>query len=411
MDFLKLLVYNYLDYSRTNGGKKMKNIKRLLSVMLIFVLAFSFAGCHKKGETAVTIGEWKFTSAYYMCAFLQANDQAKAIVQQGLTEEESANADFDYTTKKVEKKEYQTWVRDTAIETIKKIAALKTLCKQNDIVVEQETKDSYAEMINSVWEDANNGYYYASYFGDQLDYGVSLAQKYEENGVSKTTYCDFVADKALSDLYFDHIYGAKGEKAIPQADIDKEFYDNYVIADVLDATFSENATDKEKKDLKEKLDGYAAKIKSGKTTFEKVYNEYNKIEAKDKVAHDHDGDGVADHDAKDHEPNSTPKDELAQLLGSEKSASPNDNYKTVKEMKIGEVKVVENGETGYILLVKKDIKKDKYYVTQNDVVIRHALKDEEFSKTIEDFVKTLKVDVNDFAVDQFEVDEIKKPTE
>lgn len=389
----------------------MKNIKRLLSVMLILVLAFSFAGCHQKDETAVTIGEWKFTSAYYMCAFLQANDQAQAIVQQSLTEEESANADFDYTSKKVEDKEYETWVKDTAIETIKNIAALKTLCKENDVVLEQATKDSYAEMVNSVWEDATNGYYYASYFGDQVDYGLSLADKYEENGVSKSTYCDFIADKSLSDLYFDHIYGAEGEKAIPQADINKEFYDNYVIADILDATFSEGATDKEKKELKEKLDGYAAKIKAGKTTFEKVYNEYNKVEDTKKVEHDHDGDGVADHDAKDHEPNSTPKDELAQLLGSEESASPNDHYKTVKEMKVGQVKVIENGETGYMLVVKKDIKKDEYYVTQNDTVVRHALKDEEFAKIIEDFVKKLTVDINDFAVDQFEVDGIKKSEE
>ncbi len=385
----------------------MKNIKRLLSVMLILILAFSFAGCHKKGEIAVTIGEWKFTSAYYMCAFLQANDQAKAIVQQSLSQEEANSEDIDYTSKKVENKEYQTWVKDTAIETLKEIAALKTLCKENDISVDQATKDSYNQMIESVWTDANNGYYYASYFGDQLEYGSSFATKYEENGVSKATYCEFVVDKSLSELYFNHLYGAEGEKAVTKADLEKEFYDNYLLADVLDASFEENATDKDKDALKAKLDRYAVDLKTGKSTFEKVYNEYNKIEETKKVEHDHDGDGVADHEASEHVENSTPKDTLAQVIGSDKSQNPSANYETVKKMKVGQVKVVENGETGYTLLLKKDIKKDGYYITQYDSAIRHTLKDEEFGKIIEDFAKTLKPEIDDFAVDQFKVKNIK----
>ncbi len=384
----------------------MKKVKRLLSVMLIFVLVFSFAGCHKKGEIAVTVGEWKFTSAYYMCAFIQANDQAKAIVQQSLSEEEAASEDIDYTSKKVEDKEYQTWVKDTAVETLKEIAALKTLCKKNDISIDQATKDGYDEMLDSVWNDTNNGYYYASYFGDQLDYGSSFAMKYEENGVSQATYCEFILDKSLSELYFNYLYGEEGEKAVAETDIEKEFYDNYVLADVLDATFEENATDKDKAALKAKLDRYAADLKAGKTTFEEVYNEYNKIEAQETVEHDHDGDGVADHDASEHEENSTPKDSLAQVLGSETSDNPSENYETVKNMKIGQVKVIENGETGYTLLLKKNIKKDEYYITQYDLSIRHALKDEEFAKIIDDFAKTLKPEIDDSATDQFKAKDI-----
>lgn len=54
----------------------MKNIKRIIAAVLVSVMALGFTACHKKDETAVTVGKVNFTSAYYMCALINADSEA-----------------------------------------------------------------------------------------------------------------------------------------------------------------------------------------------------------------------------------------------------------------------------------------------------------------------------------------------
>ena len=110
----------------------MKNVKRILALVLVMLVAFAATGCHKKGEIAFTIGDIEFTSAYYMCALMNADSQAKTIVSESLTEEEQSE-EIDYYSHKVEDKDYVEWVEETAMETLKKIAAYKTFCKENEL--------------------------------------------------------------------------------------------------------------------------------------------------------------------------------------------------------------------------------------------------------------------------------------
>ena len=102
----------------------MKNTKRLVAVLLAIVMLLSFAGCHKKNEIAVTIGEIEFTSAYYMCALVSADAEARNLVYEALSDEEkNSTAEIDYYSKKVEDKDYIKWVEDSAMDTLKEIAA------------------------------------------------------------------------------------------------------------------------------------------------------------------------------------------------------------------------------------------------------------------------------------------------
>ena len=387
----------------------MKNLKRILSIVLILVLALSFAGCHKKGEIAVEVGEWKFTSAYYMCAFIQAEREAQAMVYESLSDKEKQDADLDYTKKKVEGKKYDEWVKDTAIDYIKGIAFLKTLCKENKLDVDnKELRDTYNQMIPSIWEDTSYGYYYAEmYFGDTIPQGTSLQMNYEPNGVSQATYIDYAVDKSLSETYFNHLYSEGGEKEISKEDIEKEFYGNYELANVLDVTI-ENATDKDKlAELKAKVEKYKADIESGKMTFAEVKADYEKPATEDKKEesdeHNHEEEDKNTEEENKTEEAAKPKDENAQVIASE-----DENYKTIKAMKVGEVKIVET-ETALTLIVKQDLKADEYYIKQYDSTVRHTLKDEEFSKFIEDSLKKEKADVNNYAVKQFKVKKIEIP--
>ncbi len=355
----------------------MKIFKNILASALICVMALSVVGCHKKNEIAVTVDGFEFTSAYYMCALMNANMEAQNKVQETLTEEERQQ-EVDYYSKKIDDKEYTKWVEDRAIEMIKEIAAYKSLCKKADLKLDDETV-STAE-------------YYASYYWSSYGY----QQYFEPNGVGQNTYTKFMTDSYYSNLYFEHLYGKDGEKEIPAKDIKEKLYDNFIIADVLEVTFSEE-TDAQKKDIKNKFKTYADDLKSGKRTFEEIYKEYNNITDKDQEE-------TETEEAK-------PKDEYASVLGAEGTGYENENYKTIRKMKTGEVKLIEiAGDAGYIVAVKQDIKADKYYLENLDITIRHLIKDEEYKKDIAKIAKDLKADINNYAVKQFKVKKIVEPS-
>ena len=98
----------------------MKNLKRVLAMLLVAVLLFSFAGCHKKDEIAVTVGDVKFTSAYYMCALMSADGEAKTKVDEKLAEKEDSDStsteEVDYYSQKIDGKKYEEWVEERATE-------------------------------------------------------------------------------------------------------------------------------------------------------------------------------------------------------------------------------------------------------------------------------------------------------
>ena len=367
----------------------MMNIKRIFAALLCLAISLSFAGCHKKDEIAVSAGDVKFTSAYYMAAFIDADSEAKSKVYEELSEEEQKAESIDYYSKKIDGKKYETWVKDTALATLKKIAAYKLLCAENKIELDDEKKSeakTYAD------------YYWSSY-------GYSMY--YEPNGVSQATYTNYMTDSYYSSLYFDHLYAKDGEKEIAAKDVKSEIYKQFIIADVLNASYESEATDSDKAALKKQLKGYVEDLKNGKKTFEEVYNEYNKVEETDKKTEDeHDHEEETDNKEETKEP----KDALAQVLGGEDTVYANDHYKTVKKMKTGEVKLIElEDKTGFVLVVKQDIKADDYYLDSLDSTARHIIADEEFEKAIEEYEKTFELKVNDYAVNQFKVKKIIEP--
>ena len=246
----------------------MKNIKRILAVVLMLIIALSVTGCHKKGEIAVTVGDIQFTSAYYMCALMNADSEAKAIIDEKLAEEKkesdstsSASPEtteaVDYYSHKVEDKEYVKWVEDTALNTLKKIAAYKTLCKENKLELDEET--------------AANADYYAEYYWSSYGY----AMYFEPNGVGQATYTQYTKDAYYSNLYFEFLYGKDGEKAVPAEDVKTKIYEKFVIADLLEGSYTEEMTAEQKTELKEKFQTYTDLLNKGEKTFDEVYVNYN----------------------------------------------------------------------------------------------------------------------------------------
>lgn len=360
----------------------MKNIKRIFSAAAALLMALSFTACHKKDEIAVTVGDIEFTSAYYMCALINADAEAKSKVEEAVTEADADadTSDIDYYSEKIDGKSFVEWVEDTALDYLKEIAAYKTLCAENELEVSDDDKSTAEMYAEYYW----SSYGYSSYF--------------EPNGVGEATYKRYMLDSYYSSLYFEHLYAEGGEKEIALDKVKEELYGNFVIADMLQSDSLSSKTDDEKAEVKNTYNTYYEDLKNGKKTFEEIYKEVNASDDTEETTEETEDD------------TDSPKDKYASLLGSEDTSYTSDHYETVKAMALNEVKLVElEDDGGYVILVKRDIEADDYYLENLDITVRHMIADDEYEEDISKYATELECKVNNYAVKQFKVKKIKVP--
>ncbi len=368
----------------------MKLMKKIVAAVIVLILALSVTGCHKKNEIAVTVNGFEYTSAYYMCALINAYSEGQGEVQTALGDK--FTNDTDYFKQKIGDKKFDVWVKDRAIDILEEIGTYQKLCK-----------DVKIELSDDQLSEAQNMAYYTWYY-----YGYG--QLFEPNGVSWNTYLQFNVDTYYAELYFQHIYGEGGEKEIAATDVETKLYKDFIIADLIDVTFS-SETDAKKAEIKAKLDGYLKDLQDGKKTFEEVYNDYNGIKPEEEEETKEETKEEADKEDNKEEEELKPLDEYAQILGAKDSGYDHDFFDDINKMATDEVKIIEKKEkAGYILVIKKDIKADPYYRENMDSIVRHLLKDDEFNKAMAEVFKTAKTDISSFAVDRFKVKKIKEPS-
>ena len=357
----------------------MNTLKRIFAIALCLLLTLTcLVGCHQKGEIAVKIDDIEFTSGYYACALVFSNSEARTKVEEELSKEGDLPDKIKYWDHKVEDTDYIKWVEKTTLETLKDIAAVKSLCKEAEVTLDAETESL---------SDANADYLW--------DYGYS--ELMENNGVSKETFKQYMRDSYLMDTYFEHIYGKGGEKEIAADQLNKQLADNYVLVNMLEVSFA-NLGEEEKTDKQNQFIAYENALKDGTKTFEEIYIEYNKISAEE---HTHE---------EAEEGKMVPIDQHATVFGNADTNYASDHFETAKEMTVGDVKIITlEKEAGLVLLVKQDIAADPYYINEFDSTLRKEVVGEEHSNDIAEYGEKLDCVVNESSIKQFKVKKIEYP--
>ncbi len=358
----------------------MNTLKKLFALILCMALMVAcLAGCHKKGEIAVKIGDIEFTSGYYACALVFADTEARAMVEEDLSEEGDLPDEIKYWKYKVEDTDYTEWVENTAIDTLKEIAAIKTLCAKAEITLDEETASL---------ADSN-----AEYLWDTYGYSILM----EENGVAKDTFMAYMQDSYLADEYFEYLYGKGGEKEIATDKLTEQLTSDYVLVNKLEVSFS-SLSEEEIEDSRNKFTAYETALNDGSKTFEEIYLEYNEISA-DEHTHEEAEDGE-----------SVPQDYHATILGAEDTDYTSDYFETAKAMTVGEIKLITlDDDAGLVLLVKKDIAADPYYIETFDSTLRQDIAGEDYTEELAQYGEELECEVNTSSTKQFKVKNITYP--
>ncbi len=326
----------------------MKNIKRFFAAALCAAIAVTaFCGCHKKDETAVTVGKYTYTSGYYACAFVYAYNEGRQEVEKNLTASGKSTTDINYEKQKIDGKTFNEWVKEKAVENIKINAGYKALCEEKGYDLSEDetvTAESYA---NTYW----------------TTYGAE--EMFSKNGVSKATFTQYTKDTYYADVYFEKTYGKEGTDPVSEEKLKAALNDHYVLVDKIEVDTAA-LSDEEVTSKKAELQGYIDLLKTG-STFEDVYHKHNGDTHTDSDSEDTDTSDSADAESD----SSTPLDSHAELLGDDKASSTKaDFFDEAKEMAAGDIKILET--TGKMaLVIRKDVLEDPYYLSVYDDTLRH----------------------------------------
>ena len=349
----------------------MNILKKIFAAVLVLALAVSFCGCHKKGEVAIKVGDESFTTAYYLCAILEADMDARQQIDNKAQNDDSIDTTKEgyYYSQKIDGKKFVTYVKDTALDKIKTLASYRLKAKEAKLKISDEQQSNIDAYVSYYW----NSYGYSTF--------------YEPNGVSKETFAEFFKDSYYSDLYFDYLYGKDGTKAITDEEITAFMNENYVLADVLSADLSSMEED-EATAATEQFEEFYAGLKSGKVTFNEVYETYNQTEDDQK------------------------QDSYSTLVGSSETDYADDNFDAIKAMAVDEVQLIKAEDGSKItIVVKKDLSTDETQKENLDETIRHNIKGEEYDADMETFKKSLKVVENKSATKRIDIKKIEYPSQ
>lgn len=365
----------------------MKTIKSLVALVLCALMIFSLTACHKENEIGVSINGVEFTAAMYSYALLNADMEAKNIVEEqlheGETDEQKAtehdHGDVDYFAQKIEDLPYAEWVETRAAKELSRYAAIGTLCKENNITLTDEEK-------KAAREDGINEYANAEYY-----YGIP----YSLNGIGEETLVKIMEYSYLANKYFTFVYGKDGSKAVPEEEIKKYYAENYRVAIMFEKDVTDLSDDELKK-AKTELEDWKKKIDGGKNLAE-AFNEFYELNEQTAAA------GYA--------PVKETKECATYLADTSVDSSYGVSYwNDVKDIAVGKSKIIEveeNGAKKLELIAVIDSFGEEEYLTNRDSIIRINLKSEEFDEEIEKYAATFTVKKNDYALKPFKVKKIK----
>lgn len=351
----------------------MKFFKKMLALTACASMVLTMSACHEKNETALTIDGIKITSALYASALFECDSEARSKVDEANSSSTSSDtsSETDYYSEQIDGVNYVDYVKQQAIQRCKEYAFLQKMIDAGTLKLTDEEAAEAKTAAEYYWS------YYSSY--------------YEPNGVAESTYTKTLTYSYYSNAYFMSLYDEGGEKAVDSATISKTLNEKFVLVNVLTKTYDDDATDSTKAALKTTFQGYVDRLNKGES-FKTIYEEVN---------------GTTEESTTTTE-TEQPQDSLAQVLGDEDTDYANDDFDVVKEMAVGDVKLIET-TSGLTIYVRKDISADKYYLNNMHDSILYLLKQEEFENNLKEQTDALKVEENSFATNRFKVKKLVYP--
>lgn len=337
-----------------------KTILKVFAAILIVANLFALTSCSntswvaKAGDETVPAGVYLnyLIDAYYTAAYSVPSQQ------------------IDMFKQKIGDVEVEDYIKNTALDSTKRYLAINKLFNEYKLSLTDEEIKKVENEVESLWNQ--------------------VATIYENNGCGKESFTKVLLSEEKFKKIFEYYYSKDGKEPLAEKDKKEYFAKNYAKLKYIDVNYSthyENvstsaeASDKQVTELRQKADGYAARIDGGES-IDKLIAEEAALANKDAT-----------------EPDKTEEKDYTFIV-KDTSDDPDDFNKAVFSAKYNTAQVEENNTYGYYVYVRYEIDLEKDYKEHASDVLS-AMRSEAFEKILTETAKQMKLTQNNAAIKRY----------
>ncbi len=220
-----------------------KNFRRIIAASTAIVMTASLCGCSDSGYIGTVNGVQIPTGMYLYEVAFNAYNQAAAKIKEDRGDDNST-AEVKVFTETIEGKPASAWLKDTAVEELKRYVAVESLFTEYGLSLSAEDTASINDYIKALDDDLG---YYAQYYGIEES---SFGEHYENMGISKSSLRSLTENSYKNKYVFLHNYDTDGLTPVPDDEISDYAAENYAVVKYLKVDF----TDYQGISLKEEAD-------------------------------------------------------------------------------------------------------------------------------------------------------------
>lgn len=237
------------------------NFRRYIAASCAIVCAASMTGCSDSGYIGTINGMQIPTGLYIYNLELTAYNEASSKIKEEKGDS-LGTAEVTVFTETIDGKPASAWLKDYALERVKRYAAVESLFDEYGLTLSEEDNSSINDYIKSLDNDLG---YYAQYYGIEES---TFGEHFENMGISKDSLRKLTENSYKENDVFMHNYGADGLTPVSQDEINGYAAENYAAVKLLKVTFTDHQglelkDDAEKQKIMELAQSYADRANSG----------------------------------------------------------------------------------------------------------------------------------------------------
>lgn len=245
-------------------------IRQIAAAGCAIVCAASLCGCADNGYIGTINGMQIPTGIYLYNVEFSAYNEAKSQI----TEEKGdslGTAEVTVFTETIDGKPASAWLKDHALEQLKRYVAVETLFSEYGLSLSAEDNEAISSYISSLDDDLG---YYAQYYGIEES---SFGEHYENLGIGKSSLRSLTENSYKENYVFLKNYDKDGLTPVSEDEINSYASENYAVVKLLklDITDYQGISLKDESEIQKVKDlaqSYADRFNSGESWVDIQYD-------------------------------------------------------------------------------------------------------------------------------------------
>lgn len=381
----------------------MSLLKKITAAGLAAAAALSLASCGKDTAWGAEIDGVSISAGMLIFFQSESISEAQSLIREAslaVTPSDGSEAETETVTtvgvldSTVENTPARDWIQAETVKKMQEYAAVENKFSELGLAFEDKEDERISIITDQWWE----------YIGEY----------YESIGISKDTYFKAGLNSEKRSAIFDHYYGEGGEKAVPEEEIISYLEENNARIKYIEMPLKDGEGNLLKSDgkaeLKKMAEGYIDRLNTSSTTFEEISDEYNEyyksLSASEDTEEPEDLDSGFSYDDSAAEEAVSYGTVVAKDSSYPSAKVVEAAFEAKKDSGRAIVLIEDDDNEVYYLLQVTDLFADPEYLENNRSAALHALKDDEFSATVDSWLEGQNVNINQDSVKRYKLDKL-----